>query len=109
MKRGGMAVLAVGIMALAGGLLPAAAMARTYTIVIDKMTFGPVPARLRVGDTILWVNRDLFRHTATAKDHSFDIDLKPNKSGKLVLKRAGAIAFSCRFHPGMNGVLTVAK
>lgn len=110
MKRGGMAVLAAATIMMAAGSLPAATpKARTYTIVIDRMKFGPVPAGLRVGDTILWVNRDLFRHTATAKDHGFDIDLQPGSSGKLVLKRPGTIAFSCRFHPGMQGALIVTK
>ena len=73
------------------------------------MKFGPVPARLRVGDQIVWANHDFFRHTATASDHSFDVDLVPGKSARIVLRKAGAIAFSCKFHPGMKGVLTVAR
>lgn len=89
--------------------LPAAAVARTHTIVIDRMQFGPSPAGLRVGDTIVWVNRDLFRHTATARNQSFDIDLAPGASGRTVLRAAGNIPYICRFHPGMTGVLTVAR
>ena len=76
---------------------------RTYTVVIDKMRFGPLPSGLRVGDTIIWENHDLFRHTATARDGSFDIDLMPTKKGKLVLKQAGTVRFSCTYHPGMKG------
>ena len=83
--------------------------AHTYTVVIDKMKFGAVPSGLRVGDTIMWVNRDLFRHTATAADHSFDIDLAAGKSGKITVKKSGSVAFSCKFHPGMKGRLVVAK
>ncbi|MCM8731695.1 cupredoxin domain-containing protein [Hephaestia sp. GCM10023244] len=82
---------------------------KTYTVIIDKMKFGPVPSGLHVGDTIVWVNRDLFRHTATARDHSFDVDLPPGKSGRTVLKRPGAVAFWCKFHPGMKGQLAVAR
>lgn len=95
----------------AGALLlvapAAAASPHTYTIVIEKMKFGPVPAQLHKGDTIVWVNRDFLRHSATATDHSFDVDLQPNKMGKTVLNKAGAIAFTCRYHPGMRGVLQV--
>lgn len=58
---------------------PPAHGVHAYTVVIDKMQFGAVPAGLRVGDSILWVNRDLFRDTATAADRSFDIDLPPGK------------------------------
>ena len=86
---------------------PAAAAARTYIVVMDKMKFGPLPAGLRKGDAINWVNRDFLRHTATAADHSFDVDLQAGGKGKTVLKKSGAIAFSCRFHPGMRGVLQV--
>ena len=84
---------------------PAAAAAHTYTVVIDKMKFGPLPAGLRKGDTIVWVNRDFLRHTATAADHSFDVDLPAGAKATTVIKRSGAIPFTCRFHPGMRGVL----
>ena len=87
--------------------MSAAAAARTYTMVIDKMKFGPLPAGLRKGDAILWVNRDFLRHTATAADHSFDVDLPAGAKGKTVLTHSGAIPFTCRFHPGMRGVLEV--
>ena len=97
--------------ASAGTLLlvcpPAAAAPRTYTVVIDKMKFGPVPAQLHKGDAIIWVNRDFLRHTATATDHSFDADLPAGAKVKTVLKKIGAIPFICRYHPGMRGVLRV--
>ena len=87
----------------------AAAAPRVYTIVIDKMKFGPVPAGIRSGDTILWVNRDFLKHTATARDKSFNLVLPPRTSGKTVIKHSGIIAFYCIYHPGMTGSLRVAK
>jgi plastocyanin len=95
----------------AGALLliaPAAAAApHTYTVVIEKMKFGPVPAQLHKGDSIIWVNRDFLRHSATASDHSFDVDLQPNAKAKMVLNKSGSIPFVCKYHPGMRGVLQV--
>ncbi|WP_417230273.1 plasmid stabilization protein [Brevundimonas sp.] len=88
--------------------LPAIAAARTHTIIIDKMKFGPSPAGLRVGDTVVWVNRDALRHTATARNDSFDVDLVSGASGRTLLRAAGTIPYICRFHPGMTGVLNVA-
>jgi plastocyanin len=85
----------------------AAAAAHSYTVVIEKMKYGPLPAQLRKGDSIIWVNRDFLRHTVTAADHSFDIDLPAGAKGKTVLTKSGAIAFVCRYHPGMRGVLQV--
>ena len=87
--------------------LPATAAARTYTVVIDKMKYGPLPSGLHKGDAIVWVNRDFLRHTVTAADHSFNVDLPAGSKGKTVLTKSGNIAFVCRFHPGMRGVLQV--
>lgn len=101
------AVLALAVAGRAAGQPAAARRPKTFTIVIDKMAFGPAPTDLRVGDTILWVNRDLFQHTATASDKSFDVDLPPGKSGKTQILRAGSVAFICRYHPNMKGKLVV--
>jgi plastocyanin len=64
---------------------------------------------MRVGDTIEWVNNDIFFHSATAKDKSFDVELKPKAHARVVLKTTGWIAFYCRHHPAMTGTLVVAK
>lgn len=85
----------------------AAAAPHSYTVVIDKLKFGPVPRNLHKGDAIIWDNRDMLRHSATATDHSFDVDLPPGAKGKTVLRKTGAIAFVCKYHPGMHGVLQV--
>jgi plastocyanin len=43
-----------------------------------KMKFGPASAGIRIGDTISWINRDFLKHTATARDKSFNVELPPN-------------------------------
>lgn len=103
-------IVALSIAAAVAVGLPAHAAAAppVHTIVIDKMKFGPMPTSLHVGDVVLWVNRDIFRHTATARDRSFNLDLAPGAKGKIVIKRSGAIPFACTFHPGMKGTLVVA-
>jgi plastocyanin len=98
---------AVGVGAAFLGAFPATAAPHSYTVVMDKLKIGPVPAQLHKGDTIVWVNKDLFRHTATAADHSFDVDLMPGKMGKTVLTKTGTIPFFCRYHPNMRGTLQV--
>lgn len=93
------------LLAASAAAVPAAAAPTVHEVVIDRMKFGPLPANLRVGDVILWINRDMFRHSATARDRSFDIDLPAKASGRTVVRRKGAIPFVCRYHPGMKGVL----
>jgi plastocyanin len=110
LKRSGARLLFVACACLAfAGVGETSASPAVHTVAIDKMKFGPLPKTLRAGDTILWVNKDLFKHTATAQDRSFNIDLAPKTSGKTVIKRAGAIPFYCIYHPGMKGSLTVAR
>lgn len=93
---------------LAGGSAAAAAP-RTHTIVMQNMRFGAVPANIRAGDTILWINRDIVPHTATARDRSFDVDLPPRRSARMVVRRAGSFAFYCRYHPAMRGTLAASR
>lgn len=111
-------ILAVGLLALGCSLAPlfaatpatasATTQAKTvHVIVLDKMVFGPMPTGVRAGDIIEWVNHDIFEHSATARDGSFDIDLKPGATVRTTAK-AGSFAFFCKFHPGMTGTL-VAK
>lgn len=85
-----------------------AAAPRTHVVVIDKMKFGAMPAGIRAGDTIVWVNRDLFRHTATAKG-LFDVDLPAKARKAAVVTRSGTLTVTCRYHPGMKAMLKVAK
>ncbi|WP_294120581.1 hypothetical protein [Sphingomonas sp.] len=81
---------------------------QTHVVVIDKMKFGTVPASVRIGDRILWVNKDLFRHTATAKDGSFDVDLAPGARATSIVRKAGALLVNCRYHPAMRATLKVS-
>lgn len=92
-----------------GALLPVAvavpAAAETHVVVIDKMKYAPVPL-LKRGDVVEFVNRDMFRHTVTATNHKFNLDLMPGKSGKLHINSAGTVTFYCTYHPGMRGSMT---
>lgn len=92
-----------------GGAASATPAPRVRTITMRDMVFGPVPSDLRVGDVVVWANDDIFRHTATARDRSFEVDLAPKARKRMTLTKAGTFAFYCRFHPGMTGRLTVAK
>ena len=109
MGRSRSALLAALLIGAAVQARPAAADPAVHVIHIADMRFGSAPADIRVGDAIEWVNDDLFEHTATARDHSFDLDLKPGATALIVARSAGEIAYFCRFHPGMTGRLVVQK
>src|SRR3954453_15423320 len=97
--------MAIGLATASAG---AKSVAHTAIVSVDKIAFGPVPTNLRVGDSVIWANRDLFRHSATAKGH-FDVDLPPGSRRRMLLTRAGIFPFACKYHPGMKGVLKVSR
>lgn len=103
----GVAALAAAALLVTGAAAPAKAGVRIITI--SGLAFAPPPEGLKVGDTVMWVNLDLFEHTATARNGAFDVDLKPGAKVRTVLKQAGTIDYYCRFHPGMTGKLVVGR
>ncbi|MCP3374624.1 cupredoxin domain-containing protein [Bradyrhizobium cajani] len=95
--------------ALAVVLLPMVVPARAATMEISMENLVIVPAEVsaKVGDTIEWINKDVFAHTATAKNGDFDVTLPPKKSATLVLRKAGTVDYYCRYHPNMKATLKV--
>src|ERR1700730_11362573 len=74
----------------------------TVQITTENLVFAPAEASAKVGDTIEWINRDIFAHTATARNGDFDLTIPPKKTVTSVLKKAGTMEYYCRFHPNMT-------
>jgi plastocyanin len=86
-----------------------AAAPKVHTVVMANMRFGPMPADLKAGDAIIWVNRDLVPHTATSGPGGFDVRLDGGARKKMTVPRAGSFLVVCRFHPGMRATLAVLR
>jgi plastocyanin len=84
------------------------AHAATIQISMENLVISPAETSAKVGDTIEWINKDIFTHTATARNGDFDVTMPPKKTVTLVLKKAGTTEYYCRFHPNMKAVLNVA-
>jgi plastocyanin len=81
---------------------------KAYWIVIEDMTFKPQALTLRRGDRVIWLNSDLFGHTATAASKLFDSkEIKPQASWSWIAGTPGTFPYVCAFHPTMNGKLVV--
>ena len=97
-------------LAIAMAFLPGLSSAKepaVHRIVIGKMAFGPSPPGLHPGDTVEWVNEDIFLHSITAEDKSFDIDIAPKATVRIVVKNAGTRRYICKYHPSMQAQLVV--
>jgi plastocyanin len=96
------------VTALMLGAMSVSAHAATIQITMENLVIAPAEASAKVGDTIEWINKDVFAHTATARNGDWDVTMPPKKTVTSVLKKAGAIDYYCRFHPNMKATLTVA-
>jgi plastocyanin len=82
--------------------------ATTIQITMENLVFSPAEASAKVGDTVEWINKDILAHTATARNGDWNVTIPPNKTATLVLKKAGAVDYFCRFHPNMKATLAIA-
>nr|WP_328807406.1 cupredoxin family copper-binding protein [Paraburkholderia elongata] len=84
------------------------AAAKTYVIVIEQMRFNPPALTVHRGDRVVWVNKDLFPHTATAMSKTFDShEISPNASWSYVARQSGSYPYLCTLHTTMRGTLIV--
>jgi plastocyanin len=112
-RRAVLALLALSGLAGAcgAGAGPAAAPGRkpqTHTIaIVDATTYQPKDLVVQAGDTVVWVNKDLIPHTATAKG-TFDSQMIPaGASWTYTASKKGVTNYACLFHPTMTGNLEV--
>src|SRR3954468_22240387 len=99
-------VLAVATL-VAIGQFSASGHAATIQISMENLVVSPAAASAKVGDTVEWVNKDVFAHTATARNGDWDVTMPPKKTVTSVLKKAGTVEYYCRFHPNMKATLTI--
>ena len=77
------------------------------TVVIRQMQFSPAVLRAKVGDTVVFINKDIVAHNVTeAKTRAFYSDTLPvGASWKLVVKDSAD--YLCTIHPTMTGKITL--
>ncbi len=78
-------------------------------ITMKDIEFQPSDKKVKVGDTVTWVNEDAVEHDATATEGA---DFKSELFGKgktfeWKAEKAGTVKYVCTVHPGMEGTLTV--
>lgn len=101
----GMAV--AGAAAMTGApIVQAATGARVKRVEVSEFVFSPTRIQVGPGDRIIWTNRDIVPHTATATDQSWDTgEIGPNESVEITVRAAMSEAYFCRFHPSMKAQL----
>jgi plastocyanin len=102
------AALGLVMVSMATGAAAGAAKPVTHTVTIEGASFAPAQLTVTVGDSIVWVNKDPYAHTATSEAGGFDSgEIAPGKSWKYTAKKAGDFPYACTIHPSMKGTLHV--
>ena len=79
----------------------------THTVTIDATSSSPKDLVVHAGDTIVWANKDVIAHTATAKG-TFDSQIiLSGASWSYTASTKGVVNYACLFHPTMIGKLDV--
>jgi plastocyanin len=85
-------------------------MAADHRVDIDGMAFTPKAVNVRPGDTITWVNKDMFVHNVTAAAAGVRSgDLKPGQSWRHTVRQGESFDYLCTLHPMMTGRVEVEK
>ena len=88
--------------------ISASSFAAEHKVVIDGMKYLPESLTVKAGDTIRWINKDPFPHTATARSGGLDSpQIASGQSWKYVARKKGSYSVVCTLHPTMKGQLIV--
>jgi len=97
----------IGFVASRGSAPAFAAQRTTHTVVIDGLQYQPDTVTAKRGDTVVWINRDPFPHTVTAKGLFDSHEIPEGKSWRYPARKAGEYVYGCILHPTMKGTLRV--
>jgi plastocyanin len=86
---------------------------RRHVVEIRGMAFHPAALTIAPGDTVVWINRDIVPHTATAVGQGeprWDTgQLRQGEDGRYVPNRAGEARYVCTLHPTMQGKVIISS
>jgi plastocyanin len=77
-------------------------------VTIDGTRFTPDTLTVKAGDSVVWVNKDPFPHTATSRAGGFDSDeIAPGGSWTHRFRKKGEFPYICTLHRTMKATLRV--
>lgn len=74
---------------------------------IRAFRYHPDTLAAAPGDTVVWINRDVVPHTATAAGAWDTGRIGAGADGRVVAGAPGTYAYVCAYHPTMKAVLVV--
>lgn len=98
------------VLALFVGAMPLSIQATQpmQAVEMKDFVFAPQTIVVHVGTTVVWRNKDIVPHTATAQDTAWDTEeIQGGAEKAYQFMRPGRYTYRCRYHPAMQGVIEV--
>ena len=87
---------------------------KPHKVEIADIKYNPAKTRIKVGETVVWVNNDERDHTvaskAREKDGGFDSGkIAAGEKFEHTFEKPGKYEYGCSYHPRMKGVVEVTE
>lgn len=103
----GRAAIAGGVVQAPGLVVVSAEGGEASTVTVSEIDFAFLPADMTIpaGTTVIWVNDEQPKHTASADDGQFDSgDQSLGDSYSYTFAEPGSYPYFCRYHGDVGGV-----
>jgi plastocyanin len=81
-----------------------------HDVAIKDMKFDPADLKIKVGETVVWTNKDDRDHTVVMEKGPLKSEnLKPGGTYSYKFTKAGKFEYGCSYHPRMKATVTVAE
>ena len=80
------------------------------TVTIDAFQFQPNKIRIKLGQSVIFINKDEVPHTVTPGKNAHFVPsgiIKGGEQHEVLFESAGVQDYSCDFHPSMHGRVIV--
>lgn len=86
---------------------PAPTGPQTVNVEISDMAFNPASLTIKVGDTVVWTNKDSVKHLITGDGGIASKTMSNGDTYPKTFDRAGTYDYMCQIHPSMKGKIIV--
>ena len=108
--RSGFRSLGIRLAVAAAIVLPLGvigAHAEDMKVTIDNFTFAPAELKVKVGDTVTWINHDDIPHTVVSAGKFRSKTMDTDNDFSFTFTTAGDYKYFCSLHPHMTGMIKV--
>ncbi|HEX6002332.1 MAG TPA: cupredoxin domain-containing protein [Hyphomicrobiaceae bacterium] len=78
----------------------------TVHVTIEQLAYVPAEIKVKIGETIEWINKDPIEHTATVRG-GWEVIIPADAKASKVVEVGDDVEYYCRLHPNMTGRIII--